>query len=146
MGMEPFVAADDNAFGHLIGSIPDPVRNLREALAFKVGLDSRRAQAAQDEAQAAEIGQKLTREQMFQQDAAAVGSNPDARAISSLMTKYPEFADKLKQGWDVKDKAAQQSDLTQLGEIYSAAASGKLGPGEEAGASAARCRQGRRAG
>jgi hypothetical protein len=124
MGMEPFVAADDNAFGHLIGSIPDPVRNLREALAFKVGLDSRRAQAAQDQAQAAEIGQKLTREQMFQQDAAAVGSNPDAQAISSLMTKYPEFADKLKQGWDVKDKAAQQSDLTQLGEIYSAAASG----------------------
>jgi hypothetical protein len=35
MGMEPFVAADDNAFGHLIASIPDPIKNLREALTFK---------------------------------------------------------------------------------------------------------------
>jgi hypothetical protein len=124
MGMEPFVAADDNAFGHLIGSIPNPVANFQQALAFKVGLQQRQAEIAQEQAQAQAIAEKLNRAQMFRQDAAAVGNNPDASTISSLITKYPEFAEQLKSGWDVKDKAAKESDLTHLGEVYSAAASG----------------------
>jgi hypothetical protein len=124
MGMEPFVAADDNAFGHLIASIPDPIKNLREALTFKANLQGQQADNQLREAQVAQIGEKLSRAQMFQQDLQAVKSKPDAQAVSSLIMKYPEFADQLKSGWDVKDKAAKDADLTQLGELYSAAANG----------------------
>jgi hypothetical protein len=131
MGMEPFVTADDNAFGHLIGSIPNPTANLQQALAFKVGLQGKladiaqsQAQAQESQAQAQQVAQKLSRAQMFQQDLGAVQANPDARAVSSLIMKYPEFGDQIKSGWDVKDKAAKTADLTQLGEVYSAAASG----------------------
>jgi hypothetical protein len=124
MGMEPFVAADDNAFGHLIGSIPNPTANLQQALAFKVGLDQRRAEVEQEHARAQEVGYKLDRAQMFQRDVAAVGNDPNANAISSLIAKYPEYGEQIKSSWDVKDKAAQAADLTQLGEVYSAAASG----------------------
>jgi hypothetical protein len=92
----------------------------------KLGLDRERvaAQTMQARAQMAEVVQKLTRAQEFQRDLGAVGDNPDPTAISSLIMKYPEFADHLKQGWDLKDNAAKQADLTQLGEVYSAAASG----------------------
>jgi hypothetical protein len=110
MGMEPFVAADDNAFGHLIGSIPNPVANFQQALAFKVGLQQRQAEAERAKAEVQAIAEKLNRAQMFRQDAAAVGNNPDASTISSLITKYPEFAEQLKSGWDVKDKARVDAD------------------------------------
>jgi hypothetical protein len=54
----------------------------------------------------------------------STGSAAAGFGESSLIMKYPEFADKIKSGWDVKDNASKQADLTQLGEVYSAAASG----------------------
>jgi hypothetical protein len=115
-------------YGALIRSgmslVPDLQAQIDEKA--KLGLDRDRvaAQTMQARAQMAEVVQKLTRAQEFQRDLGAVGDNPDPTAISSLIMKYPEFADHLKQGWDLKDNAAKQADLTQLGEVYSAAASG----------------------
>lgn len=125
MGMEPFVGASAGTFSPLVASIPDPVKNMRDAIAFKIGLAQKQAEIGQANAQAQEVASKLERQQQFQADVAKVGENPDAGSISSLITKYPEFADKLKTGWDVKDEAAKSADLTHLGEVYSAAASGQ---------------------
>jgi hypothetical protein len=80
------------------------------------------AQAQEAQAQAAEATQKINRAQQFQQDIHTYDGSPTA--ASHLMMKYPEFADHLKQGWDVQDKAKQQADLRTMGEIYSAASGG----------------------
>lgn len=131
MGIEPFVGTDANAFTPLIASTPDPAANLEHAIAFKLGIGQKQAEIGQTNAQTqqlqsqtAALAEKAQRAQSFQQDIEAVGNNPDANAISRLITKYPEFADQLKQGWEVKDAATKSADLTHLGEVYSAAASG----------------------
>lgn len=93
-------------------------------VAFQVGLDSEKLQQEQARQQLVAGAEKIARAQQFRRDLETVGANPDAQGISGLMTKYPEFAEQLKGAWDLKDKAVRDADITQLGEIYSAAASG----------------------
>lgn len=114
-----------------LGQIPNPVAALQQAIAFKTGLAQKQAETQQVQAQTADLqaqaqarAAQVQREAEFQRDLGAVGANPSAHAISSLVMKYPEFADHIKQGWDVKDAATKQADLTSTGEVYSAAASG----------------------
>lgn len=80
------------------------------------------AQAKEAQAQAAEATQKVDRAQQFQQDIHTYDGTPTA--ASRLIVKYPEFADHLKQGWDVQNDANKQADLQTMGEIYSAATGG----------------------
>jgi hypothetical protein len=124
MGMEPFVQAGADTFKPLLATIPDPVDNLRQALAFKVGLAAKQAETQQAVAQSREISRKLDRQQLFQQDLAHVQGNPSPQNVSALMMKYPEFADQVKGAWDVKDKAARDADLTSVGQVYAPALSG----------------------
>jgi hypothetical protein len=122
--MEPFVGASADAFAPFIASIPDPVEAMRRAVAFKVGLAQKQAEIAQTVAQAQEINTQAYRAQLFQQDLKAVQADPSAKNVSALIMKYPEYGEQIKGGWDVKDKAAKDADLTQLSEVYSAAAAG----------------------
>jgi hypothetical protein len=124
MGMEPFVAASDGTFGNLIASTPDPIEEMRKAIAFKVGLERAQADAQAATAQAAAIGEKISRARMFQQDLSAVQANPTPQNISALMMKYPEFGDNIKGSWDLKDKAQRDADLTSIGQVYTPALSG----------------------
>jgi hypothetical protein len=56
MGMEPFVArASADTFGPLVASIPDPIENLQQAIAFKVGIAAKQAETQQAVAQSREI-------------------------------------------------------------------------------------------
>jgi hypothetical protein len=96
----------------------------QQAIAFKVGIAAKQAETQQATAQAQEISHKLDRAQVFQQDLQGVQADPSPKNVSALIMKYPEYAEQIKGGWDVKDKAAKDADLTQLGGIYSAAASG----------------------
>jgi hypothetical protein len=107
-----------------IGVLPDALGAINKQIATQLGFDQQRAETAQAQAQAAGLVQKLSRAQAFQQDLASVGTNPSAQNVSALVMKYPEFADQIKSGWDLKTEAAKTADLTQLGEVYSAAASG----------------------
>lgn len=75
--------------------------------------------------QVAKAAQQLHDKQVFDEDLTHVLVNPSADNISGLILKHPEYANEIKSAWDLKDKAAKQSDLTQLGEIYSAATAGK---------------------
>lgn len=95
-----------------------------DPIAFNVGLNSDRLQQQAAKQTIAANDEKLKRSAQFRQDLTGVGTNPTAGNVSSLMMKYPEFAEQLKSGWDVKDKAAKDSEVTQLGELYSAAAAG----------------------
>lgn len=111
-------------YGAIMRSGMSLVPDYNQQIAERVGLEAKKAEIAQANAQTAEATDKQARAKQFQIDLQGVSANPDAKAVSGLIMKYPEFADHLKQGWDVKDKAAQTADLTQASEIYSAAASG----------------------
>lgn len=118
--MQPFVAADAGAFNPLIASIPDPLKRYEEQLAFKVGLDEKKADAAYKRAAVTANKTKLDRQQQFQADLTTIMGNPTATNISALMAKYPEFADELKSSWDVKDKAVRDADFMSMSEVWSA--------------------------
>lgn len=107
-----------------LGQLPDALKAMQQQQAFKVGMQGAQADTAYKQAQVEDFANKLQRQQMFQGDLQATLKNPDPNNISALVMKYPEYADQIKGGWDIKDKAAQQADLTQLGGIYSAASSG----------------------
>jgi hypothetical protein len=122
--VEPFVAANVGTFGPLVETIPDPLRDMQQQIAFKVGIAAKQAETQQAQAEAAQTVQKVGRAQLFQQDLQAVQANPSPTAVSSLMMKYPEFADQVKSGWDLKDKAQRDTDLTHIGQVYAPALAG----------------------
>lgn len=114
------MALDD--YGALIQQgmqlVPDlNAQLLRQAQTAELG-----AQAQAQRVAAAETAQKLSRLQQFQSDIQTYDGSP--QAATRLIMKYPEFADHLKQGWDVQDNAKRQADLTTMGQIYSAASNG----------------------
>lgn len=74
-------------------------------------IDQRRAQTQMRTDQA-------ERERQFRADVAAATESGDPRAIHGLMIKYPEFADKIKPGWQAMDAERKQRTLTQMGSIY----------------------------
>lgn len=108
-----------------IQNLPDPLRDIQQSQARTIGLDAARIQntTATLENDKARLGQQ--RQQMFQQDVAALGARPDAGSTAALITKYPEFAKEVSSAWELKDKAAQRADLRQLGEIHAAAINGR---------------------
>jgi hypothetical protein len=64
--------------------------------------------------------------QAFDEDLDGVLANPNADAYSRLILKHPKMADKVKAAWSVMDESRQKADLTQMGEIYSAAANNRF--------------------
>lgn len=111
-------------YGALLQSGYNSVPDYSKQLAFQVGLQQEKLQNQLIQSQIASAATKQQRAHMFDQDLASAMSDPRADNISALIMKYPEFADQIKGGWDVRDKAANQADLTTMGEIYSAASSG----------------------
>lgn len=106
-------------YGGLIQAGMNLVPDIGAQLARQGLLD---AQAQTMRAEAAATTQKISRLQQFQRDIATYDGSP--ASASKLIAQYPEYADHIKQAWDVQDSAKKQSDLTSLGEIYSAAQSG----------------------
>lgn len=74
-------------------------------------IDQRRAQTQMRADQA-------ERERQFRADVAAATESGEPRAIHGLMIKYPEFADKIKPGWQAMDNERKQRTMTQMGSIY----------------------------
>jgi hypothetical protein len=98
--------------------IPDFNRQLLQ----RAQIGALNAQTQESQAQAQAIADKQARLVQLQKDLAASDGSPTS--ISRLIMRNPEFADQLKAGWDVSDKATTQADLTNLGEMYSSALGG----------------------
>lgn len=114
------MALDD--YGSIIQSGINLVPDLNKSLLEQAQTAALGAQARETQVAAAANAQKINRLQQFQQDIQTYDGSP--ASATKLIMKYPEYADHLKQGWDVQDIASKTADLTQTGEIYSAASSG----------------------
>lgn len=79
----------------------------------ELGMRLAAAQREQDEADA------------FDADLDSVLANPNAAAYSQLILRHPKQAEKVKAAWNLLEASRQQTDLTQMGEIYAAAANGR---------------------
>lgn len=88
--------------------------------AFSVGQNMQQAAMQNAQQQVA-----LQQSQSFRSDAATVAADPTPTNIAQLMTKYPEYSDKLKAGFDAQNTAQQSERLNVAVPIYSAVLSGK---------------------
>jgi hypothetical protein len=114
------MALDD--YGAIMQSAGNVIPDFNRQLLQRAQIGALNAQTQESQAQAQALAAKQQRVQQFQQDIAATDGSP--ASVSRLIMKYPEFADQLKAGWDVSDKATTQADLTNLGEMYSSALGG----------------------
>jgi hypothetical protein len=108
-----------------LGRLPNPLRDIQEQMAASIGL--RRGQLANDQQQIENQGHQgeLDQRQAFQRDMEQALLHPTPENFSNVIANHPEYAQQVKQAWDVRDHAERQSELTQMGEIYSAARNGQ---------------------
>jgi hypothetical protein len=104
----------------MLGQSNIPDYAAQEAQRQLLALQRKRLQAQIDEEERA-----AQKEQAFQSDLEGVLTNPRADAYARLILRHPEYAEKTKAAWSMIDGAKQQADLTQMSEIYSAAANGR---------------------
>lgn len=78
------------------------------------------------ELQTQKAQQQIDEGKSFQNDLDYVLAHPSAQAYSQLILRHPEKAQEIKTAHTMLDDSRQQGDLTQMGEIYSAAANGKF--------------------
>lgn len=71
-------------------------------------------------------GMQLDEDSQYQRDLLRYLGNPTPEGNAALLMRYPKKAAALKDAWNIRDKAARTSDLTQVGSIRSLAAAGKL--------------------
>lgn len=109
-----------------LGKLPDPMGDINRAINMRLGQDQAALQNQQMQMQMTAAQAKAERVRAFETNAAAALQNPTAGAISDLIIKNPEYAEQIKKGWDIREDAVRQTDLTQLGEIFSAGSSGRF--------------------
>lgn len=78
------------------------------------------------EAEAATAQREQREGEAFQADLDHVMTNPTAQSYAGLILRHPKYAEKVKGAWSMVDGARQQADLTQAGEIYTAAKNGRF--------------------
>lgn len=108
-----------------LGKLPDPMGDINRMMMQRMGMEQAQLQNETMRAQLSEAQRKQERVTQFETAAAGALKDPTAANISNLMITNPEYADEIKKGWDIRDGAARQTDLTQLGEIYSAGSNGR---------------------
>ena len=115
--MQPFVA--EQSAQPLIASLPDPIKALREAIAFKTGIESEQVGNQFKLAQVAAQKQKVERTEQYKSAMQGYLANPTAQGLASLMGAFPEFSEESSSAFKALDKERQTSELTQMGEIAS---------------------------
>lgn len=126
MGMEPFVQANAGAFGPLVQSMPDPLRDYEQQLAFKTGIDAQKAETLYKTAQVSAQAQKVQRQNQFAAAMQAYLAHPTAQGLAQIMGQFPEFADEAKSAGGAIDAETSKANLTQLGEVTSLASRGNF--------------------
>jgi hypothetical protein len=99
-------------------SVPDYAADeaRKQLAAVQIGQERRLEQAQQHE---------LADEESFQGDLTSYLTNPTPQGASMLVLKHPKHAEQLKTGFEMQDKAKQDSDFRAMGEVYSAATAKK---------------------
>lgn len=112
------MALDD--YAALIASGKSLVPDYTQSQANDLALSNARLQNQAAKMAIVKAGLEAQRLAGFQTDLQTMLADPTASNVSALMMKYPEQADSIKKGWDVKDKSTRDADFTQLSEIWSA--------------------------
>lgn len=107
-----------------LGPLPDPIKALQEAEAFKVGIEGRKADTEYKRAQVGEHTRKLRRQAEFQAAMQAYLANPTAHGLAALLGAFPEFSEEAKAAFNALDSNKREADVTQMGEIAMLAGSG----------------------
>lgn len=108
--------------------VPDLQEQMFKSEQNRLLSDQRRTQAAVGQFGLQQKQAEFSRRQQFQADVAAAIESKDPRAITSLMVKYPEFANELKVGQEAVSEQGKMLNLTTMGTIYTRLQSGdKLG-------------------
>jgi hypothetical protein len=99
-------------------SVPDYAADevKKQLAAAQIGQERRLEEAQQRE---------LADEDAFHNDLTTVLAHPSAQGYSALALKHPKFAAQIKSGFEMQDKAKQDSDLQSMSEVYAAAANNK---------------------
>lgn len=101
----------------------------------QIATDARNTQLAQQQAgaqtalmnaQAADAQRKAQMRQQFDVDVAEYLADPTPEAVRALASRYPEYAQELKQGWQLKDEAQVRSDRTVIGSAHAAIRNGRV--------------------
>ena len=92
--------------------------------AAAAGIDSLRANAMANQAQAMQAAQEQARAQQFQQALATHLGDGSAQSTARLMTQFPEFAKQLGDAHALEKADIQEADTLQLNGIYSRASNG----------------------
>jgi hypothetical protein len=102
----------------LQGAVPDYAADevKKQLAAAQIGQERRLEEAQQHE---------LADEERFQGDLTSYLTNPTPQGASMLVLKHPKHAEQLKTGFEMQDKAKQDSDFQAMGEVYSAATAKK---------------------
>jgi Peptidase M15 len=106
------------------GLVPDLQEQMYMAEQNRAMRDHRQSQTALNQFAFQQKQQAATREQQFHAEMADAVESGNPRAVSALMVKYPEFADKIKPGWDAYSKEGRQRALTGYGSVYVRAQNG----------------------
>lgn len=67
----------------------------------------------------------MQQQQAFQADFAHTMANPSPQSIGTLMGRYPQFADKLKAGWEIYQGPAKESKFRLALDIHNLLANGQ---------------------
>jgi hypothetical protein len=83
------------------------------------------AQIGEVKAKLIEQQRAIADDEAFQGDLTHYLANPTAQGASMLVLRHPKHAEQLKTGFEMQDKAKQDSDFQAMSEVYSAASAGK---------------------
>lgn len=112
--------ADD--FLSIMKVLPDPnavMQGQQDAANLQqTNLQNQTGQFNLQQAQQQAVGQQAA-QQAYHQDVASFIQNPTAEGASSLLLKHPDQQKAISDAWSMRDDAQKQSDLNQLGQVYS---------------------------
>jgi len=105
--------------------VPDYAANEAQKRLLNIQEQQAQMQQLQTALKVSEAQREQQRQSEFQAALDPVLMNPTAKGYSDLITRFPEYGENIKRGWDALDQGTQRADFQQLSEIYSAAANGK---------------------
>jgi hypothetical protein len=106
-----------------MGILPDPLGAANQGILNNIQFDTARAQAEALRAKTAALQQQSERDNLFRQEIDGLDPS-DPTAVSRMMARFPEYADKLKGAFDVQDAETKRNNLLYASQVYGAAVSG----------------------
>lgn len=107
-----------------LGPTVDSVKNLQNAIKFKLGMAQAQAETQQRQAEVAKFTDEINRRGQYQAAVQQYLKNPTAQGLTSLLGDFPEYHAQSADAFKALSSDRQTSDLTSMGEIAALAAGG----------------------